>query len=106
MSRVQDLAARLRLWAALIPLLPVLSVAVSLADPRSSAEQKFYPLTNNTKMGVNFDLLPDSGLTPAGKARREQEATELFKPTCVKTYTETLQASVSSAAERANERSD
>ena len=55
-------------------------------------------------MGVNFDLLSAKGLIQAEKERLEKKAAERFKPACVKPYTETLQASVSAAAESAKEK--
>jgi hypothetical protein len=87
-------------WVALV----FFSVGTAAADSQSIAEQKFHALTNNIRMGVNFDLLSTKGLTQAEKERREKEAAERFKPACVKPYTETLQASVSAAAERAKEK--
>jgi hypothetical protein len=86
-------------WAALV----LFFVGAAAADPLSDAEQKFHALTD-VKMGVNFDLLSVKGLTQAGKERREKEAMDLFQPACVKPYVDTLQASVSAAAERAKEK--
>jgi hypothetical protein len=87
-------------WAALV----FFSLGAAAADSLSEAEQKFHALTNAVQSGVNFDLLSTKGLTQAEKERREKKAAELFKPACVKPYTETLQASVSAATERAKEK--
>jgi hypothetical protein len=99
MPFARNWAARSRSWT----LLFFFSVGseAALAGTTSDAEQKFYALTNNIQMGVNFDLLSIQGLSAGDKEQRENKAAELFKPTCVKQYTDTLQASVSAATDRA-----
>jgi hypothetical protein len=72
----------------------------SSADSPSAAELRFRALTTNVQIGIDFDLVSSAGFTAAEKERREQEAFELFRPACVKPYTDSLQTIVKSAAER------
>jgi hypothetical protein len=88
------------IWCAIAVFL-LCSTGPSVAEQPSAAELRFRALATNVKMLVNFDLVSATGLTPTEKDRREKEAAELFKPACLKPYTETLQTAVKSTTERA-----